>query len=77
MASFDPDVILIIRVCAYYLMVLAGCFYFKCRVECIEVPGIQPVGDEAESLTETLEVYHFTFPQETDRITYFRILDQA
>ena len=77
MASFDPDVILIIRVCAYYLMVLAGCFYFKCRVERIEVPGVQPVGDEAESLTETLEVYHFTFPQETDRITSFRILDQA
>lgn len=59
------------------MLFLAGCFYIKIRVKRIEVLGIQPVGHEAESFSETLEMNDFAFPQETDRITYFRIFDQA
>ena len=59
------------------MLFLAGCFYIKIRVKRIEVLGIQPVGHEAESFSETLEMNDFAFPQETDRITYFRIFDHA
>lgn len=59
------------------MLFLAGCFHIKIRVKRIEVLGIQPVGHEAESFSETLEMNDFAFPQETDRITYFRIFDQA
>lgn len=36
------------------------------RVKCVEVTGIQVVLYHAQGLAETLVVYDFAFPQETD-----------
>ena len=48
-----------------------------CRVISIIVLGIQIVLYNAQRITETLEMHHFTRPQEFERLTYIRIVDQA
>ena len=70
-------IILIIRACAYYLLFLAGCFYIKIRVKRIEVLGIQPVGHEAESFSETLEMHDFPFSQEAQWREHIGVIRQV
>lgn len=49
----------------------------KFRVEGVEVFGIQVILDDPQAFAEPLEMHHLALPQEPDRITDFRVFDQA
>lgn len=56
---------------------LSAASRIKFRVTHIKVFAVELFLNQAESLTETLEMHDFTLTQKTDRFTDFRIFDKT
>ena len=56
---------------------LVPAIFVERRVAGVEVFAVELVGGEFQPFAETLEVYDFARPQESDRVTYVRVVGQA
>lgn len=61
----------------FCLLFLFTELFVEIRVVCVVILAVQVVKNQAKAFTETLIVYNLSFAQIADRVTDFRIFDEA